>query len=243
MLEKKIANGINAWDLAKEAIWARDINEAHREILSYCLHKSSLKEEELATVYKLVAELKPQRVVEIGLATGSSAVATVLAGATSIKRYSIVDPYQTTNFKNIGINNINSNCSKNIYIDLIQKPSYLALPQLLLNSDSFDYAFIDGSHRFDDTLLEIFFIDKMLVNGGVIVLDDRPWPMVGGVLNFVKENYVHYYIDCRHPRLTFLCKRHEDRRRWYDFRSFEIPKSASMEAKMLAYQLEQGTAF
>ena len=49
----------------------------------------------------------------------------------------------------------------------------------------FDFAFIDGWHTFDHTLVDFFFINKMLKPGGVVAFDDAQRHAVGRVIDHV----------------------------------------------------------
>lgn len=219
------------------------LSEDQRKFLDSCIGKASLNRDDLGVLYHFASAMKPTKVIEIGLATGSSAVCNMLSSAATITNYVVIDPFQSKWFGNRGITNLRSCAGNGKNIVLHEERSFSALPKLLSDDLSFDYAFIDGSHMFDETLIEFFFIDKLLKIGGVIVMDDRPWPMVGAVISFIQSNYVHYEVDDRHPRLTFLLKKGDDDRRWYDFRRFEIPQSSFHEEKIRTYQKEQGTAF
>lgn len=231
--------------MAYQATWERSIPPEHQDLLEQCLGQSSLQKNDLAVLWMFTRAFAPRIGLEIGLATGSSAVASILAAGASFETYVMIDPYQGKNFRSRGIETVRKVAARypQLSSKLIEQPSYVALPQLLQDGFVCDYAFIDGSHKFDDTLLEVYYIDKMLVNGGVIILDDRPWPMVGAVVDFLEKNYVHYVVDCAHPRLTFLVKQHEDRRRWYDFEPFRVPVTAAMAAKIADYQRTKGSAF
>ncbi len=71
---------------------------------------------------------------------------------------------------------------------LVEAPSHRALPELLARAHRIDAAFIDGSHRFDDTLLEFYFIDRMLAEGGHVTIDDIGLPAVRKVVTYVLRN-------------------------------------------------------
>ena len=53
---------------------------------------------------------------------------------------------------------------------LVESFDYIALPKLLQEGARFDFAFIDGMHLFDYTLLDFFFVDVMLDVGGWVVV-------------------------------------------------------------------------
>ena len=72
-------------------------------------------------------------------------------------------------------------------VRLMEEPSYRALPALERSRQRIDFAFIDGWHTFDFTLLDFFFIDRILKVGGVVAFDDADWPAVRKVCRFVNE--------------------------------------------------------
>ena len=53
-----------------------------------------------------------------------------------------------------------------------EHPLRLALTRLCAEGERIDFAFIDGNHRFDYTLVDFFYIDKMLRLGGHVAFDD-----------------------------------------------------------------------
>ena len=69
--------------------------------------------------------------------------------------------------------------------ELLEGPSHLMLPKLLEKGVVLDLGFIDGWHTFDYTLLDFFYIDKMLRPGGVVLLHDRSWPAKQKVIQFI----------------------------------------------------------
>jgi predicted O-methyltransferase YrrM len=69
--------------------------------------------------------------------------------------------------------------------ELLEGPSHLMLPRLLEKGVTLDLAFIDGWHTFDYTLLDFFYLDKMLRPGGVMLLHDRSWPSKQKVMRFM----------------------------------------------------------
>ena len=56
---------------------------------------------------------------------------------------------------------------------LVESFDYIALPKLLQEGARFDFAFIDGMHLFDYTLLDFFFVDVMLDVGGWVIVRCR----------------------------------------------------------------------
>ena len=79
------------------------------------------------------------------------------------------------------------------FYELREEPSELALPQLVREGAQFDLVFIDGWHTFDQTLVDMYFTNKLIKVGGYMLIDDVSWPSVSkAVSNFA--NYPCYRI-------------------------------------------------
>jgi len=130
--------------------------------------------------------------IEIGCALGISSLymCDALSGVAEAS-HTIIDPYQMTQWQGIGIKNL-GNCGFDFFT-LIEKPSELALPELLQQERTFDFAFIDGWHTFDHTLLDFFYLNRLIRVGGMIVFDDVRYPAVSKVLRYV-AHYPHYTL-------------------------------------------------
>ena len=49
-----------------------------------------------------------------------------------------------------------------------------------------DLGYIDGSHTFEDTFIEFFYLDRLLSAGGVVGFNDAGWRSVYRVIRFVQ---------------------------------------------------------
>jgi hypothetical protein len=134
-------------------------------------------------LHNLVVELKPRLALEVGMANGLSTRA-ILSGIGDGNLISI-DPYQSTDWHSEGIRAIAEFSSKH---QLIELPDYLALPQLVAANTRIDFAYIDGWHTFDYTLLDFFYIDRMLNVGGTVGFNDCHMAAVNKVLGFIKTH-------------------------------------------------------
>ncbi|MEM8540462.1 MAG: class I SAM-dependent methyltransferase [Pseudomonadota bacterium] len=214
-----------------------EIDARHQEVLKSTITESSVDLKSLAYLYSLIKTVRPKNMLEIGLATGSSATCHALAALPTLSRFDIIDPMQGTLFDNVGLKNVRavlSNSQEKLFFHLL--PSYVAMTQLIETQIQYDYIFIDGDHRFDATMVDVFLADKLLKVGGYVVIDDRPWPMIGGVIAFMRENYRHMQADLRHPRLSTFRKLDIDRRQWFDFWHFNVPQDQQMQDKIAACQ-------
>lgn len=161
----------------------------------------AITEEEGLFLQNLVREVDASVTLEIGLAFGISAL--YICDALKIRdetRHIAIDPYQLDNASawgswgnGIGIANLQRAGFGGI-VQLIEKPSHLALPELESSGQTAQLAFIDGWHTFDFTLIDFFYIDHILEVGGIVAFDDANWPAVQKVCQFVATNRAYSVV-------------------------------------------------
>jgi predicted O-methyltransferase YrrM len=129
-------------------------------------------------------------VIEVGLAYGSSALAIgealVTVGAAR-PLHVVIDPLQATEWSNAGWRLLQA-AGLDTIARLVLEPSSLALPQLVAEGLVADAAFVDGSHRFHEVFVDLYFLRKIVRPGGVIVLDDHHWPSVRTAAHYFEVN-------------------------------------------------------
>ena len=125
-----------------------------------------------------------------------------------------IDPNQSTQWNSSGVEAIAEFAAHH---QLIEKPDYLALPELLSSGTSVDLAYVDGWHTFDYVLLDFFYIDKMLKVGGVIGFNDCGMAAIDKVLRFVTQHRKYMEVpvlprtyEGRNPAVS-LARRIENR--------------------------------
>ena len=121
-----------------------------------------------------------ETVVEVGLAYGRSALAigeALLAVDARRPLHVIIDPAQATEWSNVGWQMLRS-AGLDAIARLVLQPSSMALPRLVAKGVTADAAFVDGSHRFHEVFVDLYFLRKIVRPGGLIVLDDHWWPSV-----------------------------------------------------------------
>ncbi|MER6138718.1 class I SAM-dependent methyltransferase [Streptomyces sparsogenes] len=131
-----------------------------------------------------------QTVVEVGLAYASSALAIGEALITVNRprpRHIIIDPLQESAWSNVGWELL---CSAGLdsIASLVPSPSSIALPQLLSEGLTADAAFVDGSHRFHEVFVDLYFLRKIVRPGGLIVVDDDWAPSVRTAVRYYEQN-------------------------------------------------------
>jgi glycosyltransferase involved in cell wall biosynthesis len=139
-----------------------------------CLQLSSAPQ---YTLYRLVRELKPKHILEIGTQSGASAVAMALAQRDNGTPVDVtcVDPFLSTG-DNDGVetlsffyDNINKSgyLSKGINLHLAFSKEFLANTKQI-----FDFVVIDGSHHYEDVKYDFEHVLPLTKLGGYIWLHD-----------------------------------------------------------------------
>lgn len=132
--------------------------------------------------------LKPQISLEVGLAYGISSLficeALQKIGA---KKHVIIDPYQTTEWLGIGLRNL-MDAGYSDLIEFHERYSYSLLPELSRADLRIDFAYIDTTKLFDYVLVDVFFIQLLMREGGVLFLDDCAAPGIRKVCRFLAKH-------------------------------------------------------
>jgi predicted O-methyltransferase YrrM len=150
----------------------------------------TLPERDCDLVRDLLVAEGVRTVVEIGLAYGSSALAIgealVTVGAPD-PRHIVIDPYQREAYGDVGWDLL---CAAGLdtVARLVAAPSSIALPQLVTGGTVADAAFVDGSHRFHEVFVDLYFLRKIVRPGGLIVLDDDWTPSVRTAVRYYERD-------------------------------------------------------
>ena len=128
--------------------------------------------------------------VEVGLAYASSALAVGEALVTidpPHPRHVVIDPFQERAWSSVGWELLHSAGLDSI-ATLMLAPSSIALPQLATEGFIADAAFVDGSHRFHEVFVDLYFLRKIVRPGGLIVIDDNWAPSVRTAASYYEQN-------------------------------------------------------
>lgn len=129
-------------------------------------------------------------VIEVGLAYGSSALAigeALCAKGRGDVSHIIIDPFQARAYANVGLDALHA-AGLASQITFIEEPSSIALARLTAEAFGADAAFVDGSHRFHEVFVDLYFLRKLVRPGGLIILDDAEWPSVATALRYFDVN-------------------------------------------------------
>lgn len=149
---------------------------------------AAVSREDGMALYDLVRLNGARRTLETGMAFGVATLA-ICQGLSENEGglHTSIDPWQDKWFNRIGLANVNRAGFASMH-RFIEEPSYLALPRLLEAGERFDFVFVDGNHRFEYILLDLFYAQRMLEVGGRIVFHDMWMPSVRKAIAFIVRN-------------------------------------------------------
>ena len=131
--------------------------------------------------------------VEVGMAWGLSTLHIIeglLTNGATGPAHVVIDPMQTSMFHNAARRTLRE-CGVEAMVEFHEATSDIVLPRLISEGRHFDFAFIDGDHRFEGAFLDAVFVDRLLKPGAVVALDDAWSHPVYLACKFL-EVYFHY---------------------------------------------------
>lgn len=148
-----------------------------------------------AVLQRAIASVRPSTACEVGLAYGVSTLYMLEALANCGGTLIGMDPAQNdAHWQGGGLANVSAAGFSERY-RFYEEPSQVALPRLAADGVRVQLGFIDGWHTFDHTLVDFFFIDRMLDDGGIIVFDDLGYPAIRRVCDFVLTNRAYELVE------------------------------------------------
>jgi cephalosporin hydroxylase len=139
---------------------------------------------------ELLDKCQPRATLETGLANGGSAV--ILCewhSKNTDGKHTAIDPFQSApkpkGFENAGVNAVAS-AGQAHRMTVIEDFGHLALPRLVEEGRKFQFVLIDGYHSFDYTLLDLFYADLLLDDGGIVAVHDTGMPAVYKACRFLE---------------------------------------------------------
>jgi len=142
-----------------------------------------------AALARWVLREKATRTIEIGLAYGVSALhicRALLESGDPDARHVVLDPFQS-GFANCGLQ-VLEEAGVGSLVEFHEEMSQIVLPKFLQEQRRFDFAFLDGNHRFDSVFVDLFYLGRLLRKGGIILLDDYQLPGIRRAVSFYVKN-------------------------------------------------------
>ncbi|MFC1934581.1 class I SAM-dependent methyltransferase [Chloroflexota bacterium] len=170
--------------------------------------------EEGAFLQKIIRDINPIECVDIGLGYGVSSlfICDALAKTPNASLITI-DPKQFSSEKGIGFNNRKERKGIGLYnlekagyqkmTHFYEAQSHLVLPKLEDQGVRIDFAFIDGWHTFDYTLIDFFYVDRLLNVGGVVAIHDTNREAIRKVCRFIITNRSYSVFRCSTEQMAF----------------------------------------
>lgn len=128
--------------------------------------------------------------IEIGPGYGISALHIcegLLMSGNPTARHVVLDPNQSERFSDCGLQVLEEAGVRQL-VEHHSELSEIALPQFLKEGRRFDLGFVDGNHRFDGVLLDLFYLGRLVRKGGILILDDYNLPGVRRAVSFFLAN-------------------------------------------------------
>jgi predicted O-methyltransferase YrrM len=173
---------------------------------------SNISQSFAEALYDTVLKNRPAVALEVGMAFGFSSLSilTALRDVGQPGRLITIDPNQSTDWNSCGRTAV-SRAGLADRHELIEDFDYAVLPRLLDSAVKIDFAYIDGWHTFDYTLIDWWYIDKMMPTGGIVAFNDCGFPAVEKVIQFVLSHRSYVEFDVGLPRVMKDGRRTEDR--------------------------------
>jgi predicted O-methyltransferase YrrM len=151
-------------------------------------------------VRDMCRDVRARSVLEIGMAWGLSTLHIqegLLSNGAGPHAHVVVDPKQTSKFRGVGRQMLRE-AGVEQFVEFHQDYSEFLLPRLVCEGRVFDFVFIDGAHRFDNVFVDLFYANRLLKPGGVVVFDDVFAESINLACRFARTNY-GYLPVAQHP--------------------------------------------
>jgi len=140
----------------------------------------------------LVVRERAMACVETGFGMGMSA-SFLLEGAMEVggerARVVSMDPFQTSQWGGAGRRHLREAGAGDRHV-LCGERSEMVLPRMVAEGGEgakFDFAFIDGDHRFEHAFIDVFYARRLVGPGRVVVVDDAWMPSVRKCAGFFES--------------------------------------------------------
>ncbi len=169
--------------------------------------------------------------IDIGLAYAFATLHIVdglLANASGARevRHTAVDPFQSSSFAALGRRHL-AEAGVADLVEVREEESQLVLPRMVTAGRSFDFAFVDGNHRFDRVFLDLVYLGRLLRPGAVVFVDDLQLRAIARATEFFTSNRnwkveERSAADPEHQWIVLRTPMEPDDRGYADFCDFSI---------------------
>ncbi len=180
-----------------------------------------IKDSEARFIYEFVKSKNFEKTAETGCGYGKSAVSIMAATG---KPHIVIDPFQR-NYSYGGVNNIKK-AGFGQLLNFREDFSHNVLPKLHEKQEKFDFIFIDGNHQFDGILIDFYYTDLLLEQGGYFMFHDTWMHSTRLVISFIKNNRPDYkWIESPLRNICIFQKSGTDKRNGMEHHGFYTSKS------------------
>ena len=140
--------------------------------------------------------IRPQCTLEIGLAFGASATlfCELHRKQGQAGRHHAVDPFQVQHWGDAARLHLQEQ-KLDPWFEFHLDFSSQTLPKLLAEKQQFGMIYVDGSHLFEDVLVDFYFAHQLVSLGGMLAFDDSGDPHVRKVIRFIRRNFASIYEE------------------------------------------------
>jgi predicted O-methyltransferase YrrM len=170
----------------------RDVRDRH----AGDLFPVAIGPEEGSALHEWVRRERAVRTLETGLGFAVSTLficEALLANGPSAQHVA-ADPYQfseaarhETAYRGVGLEILEEAGVREL-VEFHAEESQILLPRLLAGGRRFDFAFLDGNHRFEGVFLDLIYSGRLLKPGGIVFADDAQLPAVKKAIGFCVGN-------------------------------------------------------
>jgi predicted O-methyltransferase YrrM len=151
---------------------------------------SGLDEPSGCLLRDLVVQEGAATTIETGFALGLSAMFLIegaLCSEAARAAHTAVDPFQTRDWLRAGECALGE-AGVGHLLTLIEQDSAVALPRLADEGRRYDFGFVDGGHLFENALIDVCFMQRLVAPEGLVVVDDVWMPAVRAAVRYATTN-------------------------------------------------------
>jgi predicted O-methyltransferase YrrM len=161
------------------------------------LSPTAIPEETATALGELAGTEGVRSSLEVGLGLGAASLllaAAVIENAGEQASHVTIDPFQDESWRGAGRRTLREAGAEG-FVELIEEESQLALPRLTSEGRRFGLALIDGDHRFEGAFVDMYFADRMLEPGGLMVADDLWMPAIASAVSYLETNLGYVPVE------------------------------------------------